>query len=362
MSDESEKKRVVIVEDSATMRGLVRRQLMRDGRFIVVGEAADPFEARDVIKRTSPDVLTLDVEMPRMDGLSFLEKLMRLRPMPVVMFSSETHRGSAAAIEALSLGAIDCIGKPTTQSEEALQALADRVFVAANARLPGRRVSAPEPPSGFEWNGRIVLIGASTGGVDALECILAAYPENCPPTLIAQHMPETFLASFARFLSDRYRPDIRLAQEGEMLRPGMVRIAPGGDTHLLASKYGRFASSRLHTGEKVSGHRPSVDVLFRSATGFAGEIIAVILTGMGCDGARGMKELRDAGAFTLAQDRESSVVYGMPRVAAELGGVCKSVSLREVAGAILDATSRKGTAEAAQQAARLRARPSPIVD
>lgn len=338
--DGSNKKRVVIVDDSVVMRDLVRRQLLEDGRFTVVGEAGDPYEARDVIKRTNPDVLTLDVEMPRMDGLSFLEKLMRLRPLPVVMFSSETHRGSRAAIEALSLGAIDCIGKPGMHNPDAMKALAERVFIASTARIPGRRLPSPDLPARFDWNGRIVLVGASTGGVDALESFLAAYPENGPPTLIAQHMPETFLAGFARFLSERVRPDVALAREGEVLGQGMVRIAPGGETHLVLSQHAGCVTSRLYAGEKVSGHRPSVDMLFRSATGLGGRIVAVLLTGMGSDGACGMKELRQAGAFTIAQDRDSSVVYGMPRVACEMGAASLSLSLGEIPGTVLEASRR----------------------
>lgn len=334
------KKRVVIVDDSVVMRALVRKELLEDGRFDVVGEAGDAYQARDVIKRTNPDVLTLDVEMPRMDGLSFLEKIMRLRPLPVVMFSTETHRGSVAAIEALSLGAIDCIGKPNAAAPDTIRTLAERVFVAACARIPGRALPSPAPPGDYAWNGRSVLIGASTGGVDALERLLAGYPANCPPTLIAQHMPATFLESFAERLSKRLRPDVGLARDGERLVQGMVRIAPGGACHLKVGRSLNGPVCHLHAGEKVSGHRPSVDVLFRSAIATAERTVAVILTGMGQDGAHGLAELREGGAFTIAQNQESCVVYGMPRVAIELGGACQTLSLEKIAGAILRETGR----------------------
>ncbi len=335
------KKSVVVVDDSAVMRALVRKHLLDDGRFTVVGEAADPYEARDVIKRTNPDVLTLDVEMPRMDGLSFLEKIMRLRPLPVVMFSTETHKGSVAAIEALSIGAIDCIGKPTATSPDTILSLAERVYVASNARVPGGNGPVSKPPSEFQWNGRVVLIGASTGGVDALERLLAGYPANCPPTLITQHMPETFLESFSDRLAKRVEPDVALARDGEVLLQGMVRIAPGGDCHLGIVKRSDRLSSRLTPGKKVSGHRPSVDMLYRSAAGFAGQCVAVQLTGMGRDGAHGMLDLRKAGAHTIAQDESSSVVYGMPRVAAEIGGVEQVLPLDKIAAAILEKSSNR---------------------
>lgn len=335
-----EQKRVVIVDDSGVMRALVRKQLLEDGRFAVVGEAGDPYEARDIIKRTNPDVITLDVEMPRMDGLSFLEKLMRLRPLPVVMFSTETHKGSAAAVEALSLGAIDCIGKPSGASPETFRTLAERVYVASCARLPGRATLDAAPPGNFVWNGKIVLIGASTGGVDALEKLLAGYPANCPPTLIAQHMPESFLESFADRLSRRVQPDVSLARDGERLDQGMVRIAPGGSCHLKLGKFLSGGVSHLLAGEKVSGHRPSVDVLFRSAVSMSKQIVGVLLTGMGRDGAQGLAELRQGGAFTIAQDEESCVVYGMPRVAVELGGACVTQNLSKISGSILRETGK----------------------
>ncbi|MEM1429518.1 MAG: chemotaxis response regulator protein-glutamate methylesterase [Pseudomonadota bacterium] len=342
-----QRKRVVIVDDSPTMRAMIGRVLKGDGRFEVVGEAADPFEARDVIKQTNPDVITLDVEMPRMDGITFLEKIMRLRPMPVVMFSTETHRGSRAAVEALSLGAIDCIGKPSMADAHALQALADRVFVAAGATVARARDTRPSTPAegSYSWNGRVVLIGASTGGVDALERVLGGMPANGPPILITQHMPETFLASFAERLQGLVAPSVGLAQSGGAIRQGHIYLAPGGVNHLVVE--GRKPALRcgLQPGEKVSGHRPSVDVLLSSALALGKTAVGVLLTGMGRDGAEGMRSLRQAGAHTIAQDEATSVVYGMPRVASELGGVAEIQPIDKIASAILRATGTSGSAD-----------------
>lgn len=333
------RKRVVVVDDSMTMRAMIVQALLADGRFEVVGEAADPLEAREVIRRANPDVITLDVEMPRMDGISFLEKIMRLRPMPVVMFSTETHRGSRAAVEALSLGAVDCIGKPSSARPEAFADLAERVFVAAGAAVAGSRPPpAPRCGAGYAWDGRVVLIGASTGGVDALERVLGALPANGPPVLITQHMPASFLASFAERLGPICAMDVGLAEDGAPVIRGRAHLAPGGARHLvLDGRPGRFRCG-LSAAEKVSGHRPSVDVLFRSAARHAAWVVPVLLTGMGRDGAEGMAALRAAGAHTIGQDGATCVVYGMPRVAAELGGVCDVRPLDAIAGAILRAT------------------------
>ncbi|RLL62873.1 chemotaxis-specific protein-glutamate methyltransferase CheB [Sinirhodobacter hankyongi] len=330
-------KRVLIVDDSPTIRGLIRAVLAPDPRLEVVGEATNPYEARELIKALHPDVLTLDVEMPRMNGLAFLEKLMRLRPMPVVMISSQTQNGSRAALEALALGAVECIGKPVSGGfTAAFGSLADLLVAAAGARLrlPGRRLRVA-PATGFDWNGRIVLIGSSTGGVDALETLLAGFPENCPPTLITQHMPEGFLVSFAKRLAGRIAPRMVLAREGEPLVQGMVAMAPGGETHLELAP-GLAPRCRLRRGEKVGGYRPSVDVLFRSAEPVAERTVAVLLTGMGRDGAAGMLALRQGGARCLAQDEETSVVFGMPRAALEIGAAERPVALPEMSAAILD--------------------------
>ena len=330
------KVRVLIVDDSPTIRRLIRASLASDPRVVVVGEAEDPYQARDLIKALNPDVLTLDVEMPRMSGLAFLEKLMRLRPMPVVMISTETHKGSSAALEALSLGAIDCIGKPINGGMPASFAhLADLLVAASQVKFRDRERGPYLPPkNGYEPNGKFLLLGSSTGGVDALETILGEFPENCPPTLITQHMPASFLASFAGRLDKRFRPRICLGTHCAQLSPGTVYLAPGGEYHLALSRKEPFQCS-LISGEKVSGHRPSVDVLFSSAIPFASQAVAVLLTGMGRDGADGLLRLREAGAHCAAQDEATSIVYGMPRAARELGAAEVVLPLERIAAHVL---------------------------
>ena len=334
------KTRVLIIDDSASIRRLIRARVGDDARLVVVGEAADAYEARDKIKALAPDVLTLDVEMPRMNGLDFLERLMRLRPMPVVMISSETSRGSAAALASLALGAVDCVRKPWPgMPGEAFSGLAELLVAAAGARLrdPGSRAPIT-PPGSFRWNGRIVLIGASTGGVEALDTVLSGFPENCPPVLIAQHMPASFLASFANRLDARIPPRLQLATDGRPLLQGHVYLAPGGETHLCLGS-GSFPVCRLIEAAKRAGHRPSVDHLFESAVPVASNVVAVILTGMGRDGAAGMRALRSAGATCRAQDKASSTIFGMPKAALENGGAERAVPLCELAGEILALTS-----------------------
>lgn len=345
-----EAKRVLIVDDSSTIRQLIRNRLAGDRRLMVVGEASDPYEAREQIKLLRPDVLTLDVEMPRMNGLEFLEKLMRLRPLPVVMISTETQRGSTAALEALSLGAVECVGKPNADRlPETFLNLADLLVAAADANIrdPRSRV-ASKPATGFRWNGRYVLIGSSTGGVDALETLLSGYPENCPPTLITQHMPESFLASFAKRLSARIAPSMALAQPDAPLLQGHVYLAPGGDFHLGVTA-GETPRCRLIEAEKRNGHRPSVDVLFESAQPIAPRVVSVLLTGMGRDGAEGMGRLRAAGAHCLAQDQATSVVFGMPRAALESGAAERAVPLGRMSEEILKLCGRAGGEEISNQ-------------
>ncbi|PCD76928.1 chemotaxis response regulator protein-glutamate methylesterase [Pseudothioclava arenosa] len=328
--------RVLIVDDSPTIRRLIRARLAPDPRLVVVGEAEDPYQARDLIKALNPDVLTLDVEMPRMSGLAFLEKLMRLRPMPVVMISTETHRGSAAALEALSLGAIECIGKPAGGVTPSTFAQLPELLVAASeVKFRDRERPQHYPPeNGYVPNGKFLLLGSSTGGVDALETILGAFPENCPPTLITQHMPASFLASFAGRLDKRFRPRVCLGTHCAQLTPGTVYLAPGGAYHLALSQGGPLQCC-LVSGDKVSGHRPSVDVLFKSAIPHAARAVAVLLTGMGRDGAEGLLRLREAGGHCAAQDKATSIVYGMPRVAKERGAAEVVLPLERVAEHVL---------------------------
>ncbi|MEI4485942.1 chemotaxis response regulator protein-glutamate methylesterase [Frigidibacter sp. MR17.14] len=333
--------KVLIVDDSRTIRQLIRHRLSSDPRLQVVGEAEDPLEARELIRRLSPDVLTLDVEMPRMNGLEFLERLMRLRPMPVVMISTETSEGSRVAIEALALGAVDCIGKPAADRlPYGFRELGDILVAAASARLQGQR-QRPVAPRNFLWNGKLVLIGSSTGGVDALECVLRGFPADGPPVLITQHMPASFLASFARRLDGIVAPKVRLAEDGQPLRQGEVRLAPGGSHHLAL---GNGMTCRLLEAPKRSGHRPSVDVLFESAVPLASKVVAALLTGMGRDGAEGMAALRAAGARCIAQDQASSVVWGMPRAALEIGGAERAVPLTRLSGELLALAGRQNVA------------------
>ena len=324
--------RVLVVDDSATMRGLISALLARDPGIEVVGGAGDPFAAREAIKALQPDVITLDVEMPKMSGIEFLEKIMRLRPMPVIMVSTLTQAGAATSLEALSIGAVDCVGKPD------FEGLAEKVKGAARARirpLAERPVPAVRRQSYLAGDG-ILAIGSSTGGVEALLTMLSSFPENCPPTVIAQHMPATFTGSFAARLDRVCAPRVAEAYAGAQLLPGHIYLAPGGVTHLEVTAGSRPAC-RLSETALVNGHRPSVDVLFASvARAYGARAVGVILTGMGRDGATGLKQMRDAGARTLGQDEASCIVYGMPKVAFELGAVERQASLGAIGSLALD--------------------------
>lgn len=319
--------RVLIVDDSPTMRGMIANALLRDGGIEIVGQAGDPFEAREAIKLLNPDVITLDIEMPRMSGIEFLEKIMRLRPMPVVMISTLTQAGAAVSIEALEIGAVECVGKPD------FTGLADKVKAAAGARVRARRpapaAEAKPQASDYRPGNKILTIGSSTGGVEALLTVLANFPANCPPTLITQHMPGTFTTSFAARLNRSIAPNVVEAFEGAPLKTGQVYLAPGGKAHLTIG-----GSTQLHCrlvdSDPVNGHRPSVDVLFKSAARLGARAVGVILTGMGRDGAAGLMDIRNARGRTIGQDENSSVVYGMPRAAAELGAVEIQLALEKI--------------------------------
>ncbi len=337
--------RVVIVDDSRSIRALIRSALSAHERLTVVGEAESAEEARHVIRQTKPDVITLDAELPGKSGVVFLSELMRFRPMPVVMFSSYMQRGCDLSIEALSLGAVACIEKPTHDRLHATLAnLAQMVVIAANSNVAGRMqgpravlpqgvpASNPQRAGAFD---KVLLVGASTGGVEAIETLLAGFPPMCPPTLITQHMPANFLKSFAHRLDSRFAPQVGLAEDGMRAQPGQVLLAPGGDFHL--ELLGN-ADLRLHLreGPKQSGHCPSVDAMFLSAVPQAARCVALLMTGMGRDGAEGMKALRDAGAVTLGQSEATCVVFGMPRAAGMLGGVGEWVPLDRVSAVALD--------------------------
>lgn len=333
--------RVLIVDDSVTMRRLIRNGLASYKGIKVVAEAGTASEARDVIKRTAIDVVTLDVEMPGMSGSEFLERVMRLRPMPIVMLSSLTQEGSDIAVRALSLGAVECVEKPRFgEARATIDRLAELICAVGRKPLVPNRSSGcaatvANTASKPGKDGKIVLIGSSTGGVEALERVFSEFPENCPPTLVTQHMPPQFLASFAARLNSSIAPDVRLATDGQTLREGRILIAPGGDYHLgLAIENG--ARARLVKGPEQNGHRPSVGVLFESAVPVAPRIIAVMLTGMGRDGAEAMLKLRASGAQCFAQDEATSVVFGMPRAAHELGAVDCLLAIDDIAAGVLD--------------------------
>lgn len=324
--------RVLVVDDSATIRNIIVSTLSRDAEIEVIGEAGDPIEARAAIKALDPDVLTLDVEMPKMNGIEFLEKIMRLRPMPVIMVSTLTQAGAATSIAALELGAFDCVGKP------AFDDLIDKVKAAARARVRpvGDRQGSRPRPENYRPANKLIAIGSSTGGVEALLQVLGAFPENCPPTVITQHMPATFTSSFAARLDRVCAPKVEEASDGAPLAIGRVYIAPGGGAHLEVVG-GVQPHCRLREGETVSGHRPSVDVLFQSVAQTYGRRAAgVILTGMGRDGAAGLLAMRNAGASTIGQDEGSCVVYGMPKAAYEIGAVERQLTLSAIGQAVLN--------------------------
>lgn len=334
--------KVLVVDDSATMRSLISAVLRRDPEIEVVGTAEDPLDARTKIKALNPDVLTLDVEMPNMNGLEFLEKIMRLRPMPVVMVSTLTQAGTDVTLAALEIGAVDAVAKPAVghPASEAFADLADKVKSAARARvrpLEPRTVQAHQGVYHADPN-HILAMGSSTGGVEALLTILSAFPADCPATVITQHMPASFTRSFAARLDRMSAANVSEAVDGAILQTGHVYLAPGGAFHLTVVG-GRC---RLVASDPVNGHRPSVDVLFESVARLGRPMTGVILTGMGRDGARGLKTMRDLGARTFGQDEASCVVYGMPKAAFEAGAVERQMPLSRLAPAILETCAAKG--------------------
>lgn len=347
----SEKSKVLIVDDSALIRSLLREIISQFPDFEVVGAAPDPYVARDMIKQLNPDVLTLDVEMPRMDGLDFLERLMRLRPMPVVMISSLTEAGAEVTLRALELGAIDFITKPkaanTLELEMYAEEIADKLRAAVRAKLRvaanAGKPASPKPrlKSLFSTSEKIICIGASTGGTEAIKEVLVRMPSDCPGIVVTQHMPPGFTRSFAERLNKLCDLTVVEAKGGERVLPGHVFIAPGDD-HLLLKRSGANYVTELSKAAPVNRHRPSVDVLFDSAAESAGQnAIGVILTGMGKDGAQGLLKMRQAGSYTIAQNEASCVVYGMPKEAVNIGAVESIVALDEIAAQLLNAAAVK---------------------
>lgn len=365
----SRKIRALIIDDSASVRQTLRAVLEQDPEIEVIAAATDPFMAARKIMEEVPDVITLDVEMPQMDGITFLRKLMSQRPIPVVMCSSLTEAGSETLMQALEAGAVDVILKPKIGAADHLAETGDHirhvVKAAARARLGNLRRNRPiantpsrlinpeakltadavlPPPSGramAKTTEMIVCVGASTGGTEALREMLEALPANAPGMVVVQHMPEKFTAAFAQRLNGLCEVEIKEAADGDPVLRGHVLIAPGGDKHTMLERQGARYHVSVRPGPLVSRHRPSVDVLFRSAARAAGSnAMGVIMTGMGDDGARGMAEMLKAGAFNVAQDEATSVVFGMPKEAIAHGGVSKVVSLEQIAREIMLAQAR----------------------
>jgi two-component system chemotaxis response regulator CheB len=364
--------KVLVVDDSALVRQILVRVLNAAPDVIVVGTASDPFMARDRIKELNPDVLTLDVEMPRMDGLTFLANLMRLRPMPVVMVSSLTDQGAETTLKALELGAIDFVSKPKIDIAGTLanfgEEILGKIRIAAGARViarsalvtPGRVAPKYSADAVLPANvgarmlrttDRIIAIGASTGGTEAIREVLMGLPADCPAIVIAQHIPEAFSLPFTRRMDSLAAMSVVEPVDGQYIMPGHVYIAPGA-RHLLVERDGTRYRCRLNDGPPVNRHCPSVDVLFRSVAQNVGpNAVGVILTGMGDDGARGLKEMLDAGARTLAQDEASSVVWGMPGAALRFGGVQDLLPIGRVAEHIMQLAQTVGALPLASPAA-----------
>jgi len=342
--------KVLIVDDSALVRKMLTEIIDSQKDMQAIGAAPDPLVAREMIRNLNPDVLTLDVEMPKMDGLDFLERLMRLRPIPVVMVSTLTERGSEITLRALELGAIDFVSKPKLDIASGLKDYAreitDKIRIASKARIRQRLPASIAPSLSADAvlpafanrvasTEKLIIIGASTGGTEAIKDVLVQFPPDCPGILITQHMPEGFTKSFAARLDSLCKVSVKEAEHNERILPGHAYLAPG-HSHLLLKRSGANYMTELSQGEPVNRHRPSVDVLFRSAANFAGKnAVGVILTGMGKDGAAGMLEMKNAGAYNISQDEATCVVFGMPKEAIAVGGVDEIVPLQDVARRVL---------------------------
>jgi len=351
----SKKISVVVVDDSALVRSLLTEIINRQSDMQCVGAASDPLVAREMIRELSPDVITLDVEMPRMDGLEFLSRLMRLRPMPVVMVSTLTEQGADITLRALEMGAVDYVAKPRIGVSSGLNELAsdivDKIRVAACAHVkrlapapaavglsptsgaPPDVARAPLPRVSTE---KIVCIGASTGGTEAIREVLVPMPADAPAIVITQHMPPGFTTSFAARLNSLCRISVAEARDGERILPGHAYIAPGG-RHLRIDRSGSNYVAKLDDTEPVNRHRPSVEVLFKSAARVLGpNALGIMLTGMGADGAQAMREMKDAGSYNYVQDEASCVVFGMPRMAIQCGAAHEVLPLNQIASALLN--------------------------
>jgi two-component system, chemotaxis family, protein-glutamate methylesterase/glutaminase len=349
------KTRVVVVDDSALVRSLLAEIINQQSDMQCIGAAADPLVAREMIRELNPDVITLDVEMPRMDGIDFLDKLMRLRPMPVVMVSTLTERGANVTLRALELGAIDFVAKPKIGIADGLRLLAaditDKIRIGACAKVgkPAKAHAAPaadavSTPLGRLSTEKIIFIGASTGGTEATKQVLVNLPADSPAVMITQHMPPGFTKSYAERLNGLCHIGVSEAADGERVLPGHAYIAPGG-MHLSVERSGANYIARVRDGEPVNRHKPSVEVLFLSAARVVGpNALGVMLTGMGADGATAMRALRDAGGWNLAQDEASCVVFGMPKEAIATGGVHEVLPLSRIAPRLLERLRSTGHA------------------
>jgi len=349
--------KVLIVDDSALIRSVMTEIISSQPDMEVVGTAPDPLVAREMIKKTNPDVLTLDVEMPKMDGLEFLEKLMRLRPMPVLMVSSLTERGSEITMRALELGAVDFVTKPKISIQSGMleytELIADKIRIVSRARVRTRAQvvadskqqqsgNLPALRSPLISSEKLIIVGASTGGTEAIKNFLMKMPADCPGILIAQHMPEGFTKSFAKRLDSLCQISVSEAAGDERILPGHAYIAPG-HSHLLLARSGANYITKLNQEDPVNRHRPSVDVLFRSAAQYAGKnAVGVILTGMGKDGAAGMLAMKEAGAHNFAQDEASCVVFGMPKEAIAIGATHEVAPLNDLSGLVLNFLTTQG--------------------
>jgi len=344
--------KVLIVDDSALIREVLTRTLGRDGDIRVVGTAVDPIDAREKIKQLNPDVVTLDIEMPNMNGLAFLDKLMRLHPLPVVMVSTLTHKGASETLLALELGAVDFVAKPNADLSGGLEAfgenLRSKVRAASHSDVRARqgRIVVPQVniTTAAAPRGAVIAIGASTGGVEAIRAVLGSMPKDCPPIVITQHMPAGFTTRFAARLDELSEIDVAEATDRQILEPGRAYVAPG-DFHLRVERSSGQLKCRVTQEEQHSGHRPSVDVMFESVARQVGPLaVGAILTGMGRDGAIGLRLMREAGAYTVGQSPTSALVYGMPRVAFEEGAVMEQAPLEAIAGKLALALTRIRTA------------------
>ena len=341
--------KVLIIDDSAAVCAMLTEILSADKRFAVVGTAADPFEAREKIKQLNPDGLTLDIEMPRMDGVTFLKNLMRLRPMPVVMISTLTQKGADKTLECLEIGAVDYLGKPECSSDESLQDYAHlicrKVFAASQANVRSLDSQVAAHHDIVSLNGKqlrhnfICAIGASTGGTEAIKEVLIRLPKESPPIVMAQHIPEAFSASFARRLDDCCQIEVMEAKSGMILECGKAYLAPGDD-HLRIIKSDSGFMCKLEKSEPVNRHRPSVDFLFNSVAEACGKrALGILLTGMGKDGAQGLLGMKDHGAYTICQDEGSSVVWGMPGAAVQLGAAMDILPLTKISEKLIRVAS-----------------------